>query len=202
MRARSTRSSSCRAELSPTPRCGPSATSSPRSSAASAASGRLAALSVTPRSRHNGSAEHYCDEPIHGGRQPTPLRLLHGRSGSLADRRVGVSRLARICHRHGHIVRGGEQCLQCKREHAERGKPRRQANKVRLGRASAQWKRVSREARRLHPYCAKCGALDDLTVHLPRGGNHRTAELCEVQVLCRRCHGRMTGAGSQRPGSC
>jgi 5-methylcytosine-specific restriction endonuclease McrA len=102
-----------------------------------------------------------------------------------------------ICHRQNRVVVG--DCPECKREHAERGKPRREANKRRLRRDSKQWKAISREARRRNAYCAKCGSLDDLTTHLPRGGDHSTATIEEVQVLCRRCHGRMTGAGSQRP---
>jgi hypothetical protein len=93
----------------------------------------------------------------------------------------------------------------CKRADAERGKPRRQANKVRLGRHTRHWRELSflmirRHRRMVGPICPVCGGAEDendfgskLTLDLVRGGDHSTALESECQVKCRRCHGREQG---------
>lgn len=48
----------------------------------------------------------------------------------------------------------------------------------------AAWVKLSRQARAEHPWCARCGATDDLTV------DHVAPRSLEagVQVLCRSCN--------------
>jgi 5-methylcytosine-specific restriction endonuclease McrA len=54
----------------------------------------------------------------------------------------------------------------------------------------AAHQRRSRHARALHPFCAECGATEDLTADhvepLANGGH----PLGELRVLCRSCNGR------------
>jgi 5-methylcytosine-specific restriction protein A len=66
------------------------------------------------------------------------------------------------------------------------------------------WRRLSKEARRIYPYCMDCGTQDDLTadhLHWPA----RT--LLDVEVVCRACNSkrgplRKSGkAVSDRPGT-
>jgi len=116
-----------------------------------------------------------------------------------------MSPLATVCHRHRTLVPMGDRCPACKREEAERGKPRRQANHERLGRKTRHWRELSfRMIRRyratLGPVCPCCGAHESeddpgskLTLDLVRGGAHETAREEECEVKCRRCHGREQG---------
>lgn len=104
-----------------------------------------------------------------------------------------MSPLATVCNRHRAIVPAGQRCPQCASTETARENARHTANNRRLGRSSPHWRRISAAARRRSPFCANCGSEDDLTVHLPGGGDHRHAALEEVEVLCRSCHGVMDG---------
>jgi 5-methylcytosine-specific restriction enzyme A len=62
----------------------------------------------------------------------------------------------------------------------------------------AAWKRLSRRARRLQPWCESCGATEDLqTDHTPEAWARKTAgkpiRLQDVRVLCGPCN-RAAGA--------
>ncbi len=57
------------------------------------------------------------------------------------------------------------------------------------------WRRLSREARRLQPWCSDCGARDDLSVdHLPGAWEKRARgerlTLDDVAVVCISCNSR------------
>ncbi|BCO41336.1 hypothetical protein MINTM001_24750 [Mycobacterium paraintracellulare] len=57
----------------------------------------------------------------------------------------------------------------------------------------AAWKRLSRRARRLQPFCSDCGATEDLqTDHLPsawaRKARGLAIRLIDVDVVCRDCN--------------
>lgn len=122
--------------------------------------------------------------------------------------------IATICHRHRTLNPHGQRCPDCKREAAERGKPRRQQNKTLLGRHSRHWRELSYRLIRRHrntdgPVCPQCGTVETpgdpgskLTLDLTRGGDHTTATEDECQVVCRRCHGRLQGGrGASRTSS-
>lgn len=63
----------------------------------------------------------------------------------------------------------------------------------------AAWRRLSKRARRLQPFCTDCGTVDDLT------GDHLTwpaTKLTHVDVVCRSCNGRRGAArGERAPGA-
>ena len=64
------------------------------------------------------------------------------------------------------------------------------------------WDKLSRTARRLQPFCSKCGARDDLQCdHTPRAWARKERGLAirlkDVDVLCGPCN---RAAGSARPG--
>lgn len=68
------------------------------------------------------------------------------------------------------------------------------------------WKRLSRRARRIQPYCSHCGAVDDLTTDHSTEAWRRKQDglpirLEDVDVLCRPCNSakgraRPTGMGA------
>lgn len=67
----------------------------------------------------------------------------------------------------------------------------------------AAWDRLSRKARKLQPFCADCGATDNLEAdHLPSAWHRREqglkVRLQDVEVVCGPCNRRR---GSARPGS-
>jgi hypothetical protein len=117
-----------------------------------------------------------------------------------------ATKAKRLCARHRRIFPAGDKCPECKREKAELGKPRRQANSQRLGRFSPHWRTLSFNMIRRHrrdrgPYCPRCLRVESehdpstkLTVDLVRGGDHTTALEEECEVVCRRCHGQAQGA--------
>lgn len=65
------------------------------------------------------------------------------------------------------------------------------------------WDKLSRTARRLQPFCSKCGATDNLQCdHSPRAWERKAKglpiRLKDVDVLCGPCN---VAAGSARPGA-
>ena len=100
-----------------------------------------------------------------------------------------MSPLVHLCPRCRRVVPVGVRCCA-----DPRATLRRRANNQRLGRNSSHWRRLSRRARELQPFCSACGTGADLTVDLTGGGDHRLATLGRVRVLCRRCHG-LAGGG-------
>jgi len=67
----------------------------------------------------------------------------------------------------------------------------------------AAWRRLSRRARRLQPWCLLCGTTERLEAdHSPRAWARATAHLpirlADINVLCGPCN---THAGSSQPGS-
>jgi len=62
------------------------------------------------------------------------------------------------------------------------------------------WQQKSRQAIADHPWCANCGAVDDLTTDHPTAMAKGGAALPEVVVvLCRRCNGRKGAKGTPSP---
>jgi hypothetical protein len=105
---------------------------------------------------------------------------------------------ATVCHRHRRLVLDGDACAECSATNSSR----RARRNDELGRTSATWRRLSGHARHhAGGVCEACGCLEDveldagskLTVDLIGGGDHRTARLQDVRVLCRRCHGAADG---------
>lgn len=59
----------------------------------------------------------------------------------------------------------------------------------------AAWDKLSRQARRLQPFCADCGAEDDLTTDHTREAWKRKSRgkrirLIDVEVVCRSCNSK------------
>lgn len=57
------------------------------------------------------------------------------------------------------------------------------------------WRKVRDKARRLQPWCSRCGATEDLTCdHSEEAWKRKAAgkpiRLCDVDVLCRSCNAR------------
>lgn len=57
------------------------------------------------------------------------------------------------------------------------------------------WKRLSRRARRLQPFCSDCGATEDLTAdHSPEAWQRKAEglpiRLVDIDVVCRACNSR------------
>jgi 5-methylcytosine-specific restriction endonuclease McrA len=102
-----------------------------------------------------------------------------------------VSPVFQYCATHGPVV---GRCKACERE---RVRQRGTTSQRGYGR---QWRKISEEARRLHPYCAVPGCTStDLTVdHVdPRTRGKHGLTLADVQVLCR-FHNSSKGAKSYR----
>lgn len=56
------------------------------------------------------------------------------------------------------------------------------------------WRRLSREARRVHPFCMDCGTAEDLTAdHL----RWPARSLADVEVVCRSCNSKRGALRSQ-----
>ena len=67
----------------------------------------------------------------------------------------------------------------------------------------ATWKKLSRRARQLQPFCLDCGTTEDLTTdHTPEAWERKLAgkviRLEDVAVVCRGCNARR---GAARPGA-
>jgi hypothetical protein len=65
------------------------------------------------------------------------------------------------------------------------------------------WDRLSKRARKLQPWCNRCGAIDQLSLdHLPiawaRKAAGKSIRLSDCQVLCEPCQNQL---GGSRPGS-
>lgn len=65
----------------------------------------------------------------------------------------------------------------------------------------AAWDRLSKRARRMQPWCSRCGTTQDLTCdHSEEAWRRREAglaiRLCDVDVLCRSCNAKK---GRARP---
>jgi 5-methylcytosine-specific restriction endonuclease McrA len=60
---------------------------------------------------------------------------------------------------------------------------------------TAAWSKLSARAIARYGACHNCGRVNDLTAHLPpeRGEDHARAQLRDVVVLCRSCHGKVDG---------
>ncbi len=82
----------------------------------------------------------------------------------------------------------GARCCSCESARkkafprAEKGKP----SSVRRG-YDQNWRRLSKQARREHPFCMDCGSPEDLTAdHL----RWPARTLADVEVVCRSCNSR------------
>lgn len=65
----------------------------------------------------------------------------------------------------------------------------------------SRWRRLSKRARKLQPFCSDCGTTDDLTVDhsteaWQRYEQNLTIRLSDVEVVCRACNSRR---GAARP---
>jgi 5-methylcytosine-specific restriction endonuclease McrA len=96
------------------------------------------------------------------------------------------------------------RCPDCGRLWRARDNRRRQAKGKAHGRHTAHWKRLRRAVlERDGRACVRCGAVDDLTVHIdPRFADQHSTATAEVCItLCRRCHGRLDGARARVDGT-
>lgn len=80
---------------------------------------------------------------------------------------------------------------------------RRDREPVRVDTTTGEWKRLSKKARQLQPFCLLCGATQNLALdHSPRAWARQEKgqriRLEDTTVLCQRCNNR---AGSSKPGS-
>lgn len=84
----------------------------------------------------------------------------------------------------GVISRGGT-CRQCKAAIEARDPKRQQRHKQ----YDYEWTKLSRLARTLQPWCARCGSKNDLTAdHILSLANGGSNILENVMVLCRKCN--------------
>lgn len=126
---------------------------------------------------------------------------LKGRSGQHTGRAactvndVTKSLLPSVCSTCGASYERdttSARCPECHPTRHQRGEDRRGSAASRgYDRA---WRRLSRRARRLQPWCTDCGSPDDLTAdHSPAAWDaHERGEsitLDMVDVVCRRCNG-------------
>lgn len=122
---------------------------------------------------------------------------LKGRSGRAAGTVNDVTRslLPSVCSTCGASYERdttSARCPECHPTRHQRGEDRRGSAASRgYDRA---WRRLSRRARRLQPWCTDCGSPDDLTAdHSPAAWDaHERGEsitLDMVDVVCRRCNG-------------
>lgn len=101
-------------------------------------------------------------------------------------------------------------CLQCGEPSLDTRCPEHSTEHSTARRDSARargydstWDRLSKRARKLQPFCARCGTPENLTAdHKPtawlRKAQNKPLRLSDVVVLCGPCN---TRAGSSRPGS-
>lgn len=109
----------------------------------------------------------------------------------------------------GEITDQGSRCPPCQeRRDAKRNartRPRTEAQKIRERTMyPPAWHRLSRQARRMQPFCTDCGARQDLTAdHTPQAIIRLDAglplRLADVEVVCRRCNGKRGKARDRRP---
>ena len=87
------------------------------------------------------------------------------------------------CTDCGVLVRDSSRCLQC---HKVYKGSRPSASKRGY---DSKWRKLSKELRRLQPWCSFCGLAADLTVDhilpLSMGG---TNDITNLRVLCRSCN--------------
>ena len=67
----------------------------------------------------------------------------------------------------------------------------------------ARWDRLSRQARKIQPFCTDCGTTNDLTAdHLPQAWERKAAgktiRLCDVEVVCRSCNSKRGAARGEK----
>jgi 5-methylcytosine-specific restriction enzyme A len=98
-----------------------------------------------------------------------------------------VNRIKAPCLDCGNPTLHRPRCPECRR--ARQRQLKKRANKAYDG----QWRKLSKRARSLQPWCSRCGATNNLTadhVHpLARGGKTRNLKLgVDVDVLCNRCN--------------
>jgi 5-methylcytosine-specific restriction enzyme A len=120
----------------------------------------------------------------HGARARTALSACEG------DMQV---RLCNECWGSYEPYRNSRgRCRDCLREY-ERAKRQRRGSTAQRGYDRA-WQELRKVQLARQPYCAECGATDDLTVDhvlpLARAGR---SELSNLQTLCRRCNGSKSG---------
>lgn len=112
--------------------------------------------------------------------------------------------IARPCITCGTVIKAGTRCDDCRRTtdrrrirtHSPKASPKARGY-------DSQWKRLSKQARQLQPWCEICGTKQDLQAdHLPiaweRHDKGLPIRLQDVRVLCGK-HNREAGAarGSQ-----
>jgi 5-methylcytosine-specific restriction endonuclease McrA len=91
--------------------------------------------------------------------------------------------MTKPCVDCGVLVRDCSRCLKC---HATYRTSKLSASKRGY---DSKWRRLSKELRRLQPWCSFCGLAADLTVDhivpLSMGGSN---EVSNLRVLCRSCN--------------
>ena len=122
--------------------------------------------------------------------------------------------IQRPCLNCQELTTNSTRCDDCRRAHDREAEAVRYAKhgrrQRREGHDSAAWRRLSKRARKLQPWCNLCGRradeLEDYERleldHLPSAWNkyehNKPILLTDVQVLCNTCNNKL---GSSRPGS-
>ena len=104
-----------------------------------------------------------------------------------------------------HELTEDSRCHNCLRDHVnarERATDRHRSSPTERGYGYA-WRRLSERARKLQPWCSRCGTDENLSVdHLPsaweRHAQGKSIRLEDIDILCLSCNGSI---GSSRPGS-
>ena len=122
--------------------------------------------------------------------------------------------IQRPCLSCGELTTNSTRCDDCRRAHDREAEAARYAKhgrrQRREGHESAAWRRLSKKARKLQPWCNLCGRradelehyerleLDHLSSAWAKYHDNKPILLTDVQVLCNTCNNKL---GSSRPGS-
>lgn len=122
--------------------------------------------------------------------------------------------IQRPCLSCQELTTNSTRCDDCRRAHDREAEAARYARdgrrQRREGHDSAAWRRLSKRARKLQPWCNLCGRRADELEHYERleldhlpsawwkYENKKPILLTDVQVLCNSCNNKL---GSSRPGS-
>ena len=110
----------------------------------------------------------------------------------------------------GALTRNGTRCEDCATGHAAIKAPRTRPHPPKKSAAArgydAAWKKLSKKARLLQPFCSDCGTSEDLQAdHLPQAWQRKAKglpiRLEDIDVVCGRCNRKRGAARGEAPRS-
>ena len=83
------------------------------------------------------------------------------------------------------VISRGSVCRQCKAAIESKDIKRQERNRA----YDYEWQKMSRLARKIQPWCSRCGSKNDLTAdHILSLANGGSNILENIMILCRRCN--------------